>query len=218
MKKDDDKFVNVLEQKQIPIAKKTLEEGISRLSNSKFLAKVVKDNPKPIIRNKPNPFHSLVLAIIGQQISRSAARAIAIRLANKAGQPFIAKNLAKVKKAEFKKFGFSETKANCVIACTKYANQVNFDYQYCKKKSDEEFANELTQIKGIGLWSAQMVLIFGLGRPNVMPIGDGGIIRGASILFKEKDLNKVKVKLEKLAKTWSPYNTIAATYLWSLVK
>ncbi len=81
------------------------------------------------------------------------------------------------------------------------------------KLSDEVIIEQLTQIKGIGRWTAEMFLIFSLGRMDVLPVGDLGLRKGVQLYKSSKELPK-EVEIEKLAEKWRPYRTVATWYLW----
>ena len=201
-------------QRHIPISEAALRQGIAALRKDGLLRPLVGaiDPPRPSARK--DPFHALVVSILNQQISRIAAKAIEKRLASLSGSPFRPESLVRMRKDRLRSIGLSRTKADCVVACSKHALKHGLSARSCRSLSDEEILDRLMTIKGIGAWSGQMVLVFGLGRPDVMPDGDGGIVRAASNLFRIEDRAKAREKLIATSPSWSPHRTLAAWYLW----
>ena len=201
-------------QRHIPISESAVRQGLAVLRKDKLLRPLVDAIDPPRSTAKKDPFHALVVSILNQQISRIAAKAIEKRLASLAGSPFKPDSLVGMSKSRLRSIGLSQTKAECVVACSKHALKHALSARSCLSLSDEEILDRLMTIKGIGAWSGQMVLIFGLGRQDVMPDGDGGIVRAASNLFKIEGRAKAREKLIATSSSWSPHRTLAAWYLW----
>ena len=85
------------------------------------------------------------------------------------------------------------------------------------KMSDEDVISQLTQVKGIGRWTAEMFLIFSLGRQDIFPVGDLALRKGVQILFSLPEIPK-QIEAEKLGQRWKPYRTIATWYLWKSLR
>lgn len=169
-------------------------------------------------KTKRDRFGTLVDSIISQQISVAAARTIRGRLLEAAGNgersPKIAPaNLLKFDIDSLRTIGVSRQKATYVLDLADKVNAKTVELDVIHRKDDEEIIEELTQVKGIGIWTAQMFLMFSLGRLDVFPADDLGIknaIRNQYALaeFPEKH------EMEALATNWRPYATIACWYLW----
>jgi 3-methyladenine DNA glycosylase/8-oxoguanine DNA glycosylase len=86
----------------------------------------------------------------------------------------------------------------------------------CDRLSDEEIKDHLTEIKGIGPWTVEMLLIFNFGRPDILPIHDLGVRKGFQIAYKKRELPTPK-QLERFGRKWKPYRTMATLYLWRAV-
>lgn len=162
-----------------------------------------------------NPFQALMSAIVSQQLSEKAAVAIKNRI-NKGLNTNIwslSESIAKLSPNELKKFGLSSAKANCLINIAREEIDGKLNFRYFQKISDEEVLNELIKYKGIGRWTAEMFLIFGLCRPNVLSLGDTGLRRAVQLLhgFSDKPCDEDFVNLSRL---WHPYCSIASWYLW----
>ena len=204
--------------KRIPIAAGQLEEAMAKLGKDRWLRSSVAKNPTLVERCRPNPFNSLITAICGQQISVRAAAAIKLRLLDAVGATtFKPESMEKLSKARLLSCGLSNAKAATVNACAKHCMDMPLTPASSRRLSDEQIVDRLVQIKGVGPWTAHMVLIFGLGRADVMPVTDAGIVAGARRLFGLGKSEEAVAKLEQVAPSWQPYRSVAAVYLWAFV-
>lgn len=161
-----------------------------------------------------NHFHHLVRAIVGQQLSTIAARTIHGRfMALFKKSPLPADEVAAMEDERLRAVGLSRAKAAYIkdLARRVHANELPLDR--VESMSDAEIIEALTQVKGIGRWSAQMFLIFRLGRPDVLPDADLGIQKGVQRTYKLRKLPTPK-RVVQIGKSWSPHATIASWYLW----
>ena len=188
-------------------------KGILYLSKKdRVLKSIIASYPNEYLTINSNYFHCLLNSIIGQQISVSAATAIKKRffLLNKNINPT---NILKIKNQSFKKVGLSKQKIlyikNIAIFFIENKNFIKNINKYNEKKIKEK----LISIKGVGEWTVNMFFIFALGKSNILPKKDLGLLKAISLTYKIKLPIKDK-DLEKLFKKWSPYNTIATWYLW----
>lgn len=159
-------------------------------------------------------FQALVRSIISQQISTSAARTIRERLAKRlAPEKISAAAITELTDRQLRSVGLSKQKSSYL----RDLSQKVLDNQLCLNQvgrfSDEKVIEKLTQVKGIGRWTAQMFLMFCLGRPDVLPYDDLGIRSALRKLYKLKALPD-KAATEKIASAWRPYATIACWYCW----
>jgi DNA-3-methyladenine glycosylase II len=194
-------------------------EAIHHLSQrDKKLAKLIsKIGPMKLeLDSKMNPFQSLVQAIVYQQLHGKAAATIFKRV--KALFPrrrfpkpedFLSTSLAKLRSA-----GLSEAKAKAIQDLSKKTLEGTIPpLKKILKLSDEEIIQRLTQVKGVGPWTVEMLLIFKLGRPNVLPSTDFAIRKAISLLYSLKEMPTPKKVLE-IGEIWKPYRTTASWYLW----
>jgi 3-methyladenine DNA glycosylase/8-oxoguanine DNA glycosylase len=167
-----------------------------------------------IIKRRINPdlFSALVESVVGQQISNKAAATVCGRL--DALCEMDASRLHSLSIEEIQSCGMSMRKAAYIknIADAAVNKIINFDE--LPQKSDEEIIASLTAIKGIGVWTAEMLLIFSLMRPNVVSYGDLAIRRGMIQLYGLKELSKEQ--FARYAKRYSPYGSVASLYLWEM--
>ena len=206
----------VLEQKRMPIARRNVAAAVAQLRQDRHLGPLARAEPQPIRSMPSRPFNALVVAIVGQQISRTAAGAITGRLAAQTAMPFTPAGLASLRLPRLRAAGLSAGKAASIQACARHFNSDPGLLRKLKRLTDDEVRAELVSIKGVGPWTAEMVLMFGLGRPDIMPHGDVGVIRGAMRLFKARDMEHAAARLLRIAPQWAPHRTVAAAYLWSL--
>ena len=163
-----------------------------------------------------SPFQSLVLAVAHQQLHATAANTILSRFKKlfphrKFPRP---EDLAGVTDGQIRACGFSLAKIKAIrdIAARTLAGVVPTSRQIVKL-SDDEIIMRLTEVRGVGRWTVEMLLIFQLGRPDVLPADDFGVRTGFSRAYNKRDLPKVK-ELLAFGERWRPHRTTAAWYLW----
>jgi len=157
-------------------------------------------------------FASLVESIISQQISAKAANTVCKRLYDMCEMRV--ERLARLTIEEVQSCGMSMRKAEYVKGIADVAISKTVDFDALTKMSDDEIIKSLTAIKGIGIWTVEMLLIFSLMRPDVVSFGDLAIRRGMMRLYNLKELSKDR--FERYAKRYSPYGSVASLYLWHI--
>ena len=169
------------------------DKAVKDLSeNDDVIAGIIAKYPDERMEMKNDTLHTLVRSIVGQQISVRAADAIWNRLDEACNNSITENNLLKLSIKDMRKTGLSNTKSNYIINIVN-ANLSELDWE---DMSDDEVSNELCKIKGIGPWTADMFLIFRLGRTNVLPLGDIGLVNAINLHYN----NKVKLTKEELMK------------------
>lgn len=159
-------------------------------------------------------FMMLVRSIIFQQISGAAGATIFGRLQDLVAPDQIKpETVAKYGVDDLRAIGISRQKAGYFISLTEMVSSGQVDLKNIGRKSDEDIIAELVQVKGIGVWTAQMFLMFSLGRLDVFPHGDLGIQNGIKKNYPTAD-PPTKQEMLELARPWQPYSTIASWYLW----
>lgn len=177
----------------------------------KVLKKLI-NKYKGSLKTRKDPFFSLCKSIIGQQISVQAASSVWIKLEKKAKKinPI---NINKLNKRQLSSCGLSRQKIRYLKIIAKKFITKELDIKKIKKMSDKDAIKCLTEVKGIGIWTAEMFLFFNFMRPNIFPIQDIGLLRGISINYKTK-YPPSALQLKKFQNKWSPYCTVATWYLW----
>ena len=186
------------------------DKAVTDLSkNDDIIAKIITDYPKERMEMKNDTLHTLVRSVVGQQISVRAADAIWNRLDEACNNSITENNLLKLSIEDMRKTGLSNTKSNYIMNIVN-ANLSKFDWE---DMNDEEVSNELCKIKGIGPWTADMFLIFRLGRTNILPLGDIGLVNAINLHYNNKEILS-KEELMKFKEKWSPWCSIATWYMW----
>lgn len=158
-------------------------------------------------------FHSVAEAIIYQQLNGKAAVTIFKRFTDLAGSPLTPEGILKLSDEQLRSVGLSKQKSSYVRDLAEKAKTGLLDFSKLAEQSDDEVIKHLTQVKGVGVWTAHMFLMFTLRRPDVLPTGDYGIQAAMKKHYRKRKLPKPK-DMEKIAKCWSPYRSVACWYLW----
>ena len=162
---------------------------------------------------RPDRFGTLVRAIIGQQISSRAAAAIDRRLRERAGTPHRAEAMLDLGEEGLKSVGLSGMKARYVLNLARAVHSGELPLDRIGRWSDSRIVQALTRIKGVGVWTAEMFLIFALNRPDVLPVGDLVVREGLRRYFELSEPPRPR-DCVPLAEPWRPYRTVAIWYLW----
>ena len=167
-----------------------------------------------IIKRETNPdiFSALVESVVSQQISSKAADTVCRKLYDLSGME--AERLRLIQVEDIKACGMSMRKAGYVKNIADAVVNGTVDFDKFAGKSDNEIIKTLTALKGVGVWTAEMLLIFSLMRPNVVSYGDLAIRRGMMRLYGLKELSKER--FNRYAKRYSPYGSVASLYLWHI--
>jgi 3-methyladenine DNA glycosylase/8-oxoguanine DNA glycosylase len=158
-------------------------------------------------------FHSLAEAIVYQQLNGKAAAQIFKRVTDLAGDPLTPEGILKLSEAQLRSAGLSKQKLTYLRDLASKTHSGLVDFARLPDLPDEQVIEQLTQIKGIGVWTAHMFLMFALRRPDVLPTGDYGIQMAIRKHYRKRKLPKPK-DMVKIAKVWAPYRSVACWYLW----
>jgi DNA-3-methyladenine glycosylase II len=157
-------------------------------------------------------FYTLIRAIVGQQISVKAADAVWAKLA-KAVSPMTPENLLRKREATLRACGLSASKVAYARNVAQFFKERDITARYWDALSDDDVIRELTSIKGIGSWTAEMFLIFHLLRPDVLPLKDLGLLKAIDLHYTGGKRLTVK-EYQAISARWHPYRTVATWYLW----
>ena len=191
-------------------AKKYLSEKDETLSE---LIKSYQSPSETILTSRQDIFFSLCKSIIGQQISVAAANSVFLKFKKKCKNKINAKTVSKLGFTQLKSCGLSRQKVLGIKSLAKQTIEKTFNPKLIDKMSDEEAINYLSQLRQIGRWSAEMILLFTYNRSNIWPIQDIGLLRAISKNYKKKYLPP-KTFINILQKIFSPYCSVATWYLW----
>jgi len=191
----------------------TAQYAIRFLKQDQKLAKIIDLVGDFEIKRRNNHFATLVEAIISQQLAGAAADAILRRF--KKLYPRFPKpiQVLNTKNSKLRSVGLSKMKVGYLKDLAKKIESGDLKIRTLSKMGDEEIIAQLTQVKGIGRWTAEMFLIFSCGRLDVLPVGDLGLRKGVQLVFSLPDLPKPK-EVEEIGMRWKPYRSVATWYLW----
>jgi len=189
------------------MSRKRDKKGLEFLSNDAVMAGVIKElhAPKPVVSD--GVYQDLTKAIVYQQISTKAADNIYGRY------------LELIEFDVLKSVGLSKQKAGYIQNISEFFTEEKIGETYWEDKSDDEILKYLTQIKGVGVWTVQMILIFSLGRPDVFPIDDLAIRNAMKRLYGlDMEKKKLRKALIKIADHWSPHRSLGSRYMWQWLR
>ncbi len=209
-----------------------VQKALLHLKKSDPVLRAIIDRIGPFRMNySPPEFHSLAEAIIYQQLNGKAAETIFNRFAALAGDPLTPEGILKLTDEQMRAVGLSRQKSAYLKDLAAKTASGALDFARLANLPDEEVIEHLTQVKGIGVWTAHMFLMFSLRRKDVLPTGDFGVRMamyrhyldrrakaGKSVASKNGRKRKIKLptpaQMEKIAKVWAPYRSVACWYLW----
>tara|TARA_Y200000002_G_scaffold255703_1_gene212157 strand:+ start:912 stop:1550 length:639 start_codon:yes stop_codon:yes gene_type:complete len=205
--------INVLDKEE-------MVDGVNYLSSLNVdLSKFLKSYNVPTLPIEKNYFWSLCRSVIYQQISGKAAKKISDRYlslyAN--GERMSPSEVIDIDIKKIFKVGISRQKASYIKNIAHAFNTKIIDEKNISKLNDREIIDQLTTIKGVGKWTAEMFLIFTLRRPDVFPVTDLGVQKGFKIFYSLDDLPTIEL-MNKKSESWKPYRTIMSLYLWYVVE
>ncbi len=158
-------------------------------------------------------FETLVKSIVYQQLSGRVASVIFSRLVVAAGGKLTPESILKLRSVRMRAAGLSAQKTAYIRDLARQTRDRRVIFDNLAELSDEQVIEQLTQVKGIGVWTVHMFLIFALRRANVLPTGDLGIRNAIRKAYGMPELPK-PAQIESLAEPWRPYRTVASWYLW----
>jgi DNA-3-methyladenine glycosylase II len=216
-----------------------MRRAVSHLKKSDPVMRVIIERIGPCrMQFGPPEFHSLAESIVYQQLNGKAAATIFERFAALAGEPLTPQGVLKLSDEQMRGAGLSKQKSAYLKDLAAKTSSGLLDFVRLPELPDAEVVEHLTQVKGIGVWTAQMFLMFTLKRENVLPTGDFGVrmamykhyldkqrvkagkkvSAGKKSVAAKKSKRKIKLpspeQMEKIAKSWEPYRSVACWYLW----
>jgi DNA-3-methyladenine glycosylase II len=158
-------------------------------------------------------FQALAESILYQQLNGKAAATIFNRFTERAGDPLTPNGILKLTDAEMREVGLSRQKTSYLRDLSEKTKAGLLEFERMPEMTEEEVIAHLTQVKGVGVWTAHMFLMFTLRRPDILPTGDYGVQAAMKKHYKKSKWPK-PAAMEKIAKSWIPYRSIACWYLW----
>ena len=179
----------------------------------KIMRKLIHNYKDKSLVTRNDIFFSLCKSIIGQQISVAAANSVFLKFKKKCKNKITAKVVNKLSSTSLKSCGLSRQKVKGIKDLAKKTMNKSFKPSLIKKMSDEEAIEYLSELRQIGRWSAEMILLFTFNRSNIWPLQDIGLLRAISNNYNKKYFPP-KSFLNKLYKKFTPYCSVATWYLW----
>ena len=189
------------------------QDGVGFLRKDPILGKIIDNVGDYSLKRRNHHFAVLVESIISQQLATKAAEAIFRRFTKLYPKFPTATQILATRRSKLRKTGISGMKIDYLKDLARNIEDGKLKIKSLPKMSDEQVIEQLTQIKGIGRWTAEMFLIFSLGRQDVLPVHDLGLRKGVQFAFSLPQLPKPK-EVEKFGERWKPYRSIATWYLW----
>jgi DNA-3-methyladenine glycosylase II len=191
-----------------------MKKSITSLKRHKQFAPLIKKHGRPTLKPGTNYFQSLCSSIISQQLSGKAADTIYARFVSLFGTRFPApQQVLDTPHEKLRSVGLSNQKVSYIHNVARVFVQSDLKSATIKRLSNDEIIAQLTKIKGVGVWTAHMFLIFTLNRLDVLPTGDLGIRKGFQIVYNLRALPSPS-QMERLAKPWREHASVASWYLW----
>ena len=176
------------------------------------LRSLVRNSRGSVLRRRSDPFTSLARAIVGQQLSVPAASAIWEKLLVRVGS-LTPHAVAQQSENTLRACGLSRPKARYILSLADHFADDSFSQSAWSRMDNDTVINELTQLKGIGRWTAEMFLIFYLMRPAILPTTDAGIRRAMANHFNNGS-RLTADEMRRIAQPWRPWRSVACWYLW----
>jgi DNA-3-methyladenine glycosylase II len=202
-----------------PLNQALIRKAMRHLKSSdKILSALIKKHGPCTIRpDLNNPFHALVSSIISQQLSSHAARAIKGRFLDLLGTSnFTPDDILNIPLERFRHAGLSRAKIGYICAIALEVRNGELDFASMAKHEDEDVITKLNSLSGVGRWTAEMFLIFGLGRPDVLSVYDAGLRKAFKITYNLQQLPS-PTQMISIGEPWRPFRSVASWYLWRVV-
>lgn len=191
----------------------TEHDGVRFLKRDPKMRKIIATVGDYTLKKRSHHFAVLVESIISQQLATRAAEVIFRRFKDLYPTFPTAAEVLATKKSKLRSVGLSSMKIEYLKDLARHVDQGKIRLRTISKMTDEEVVSHLTQVKGIGRWTAEMFLIFSLNRQDVLPVHDLGLQKGVQMAFSLDELPKPS-EVEKIGARWKPYRSIATWYLW----
>ena len=191
-----------------------MRKAINHLKKSDPVMRSIIERVGPFrMQFSPPEFASLAESIVYQQLNGTAAATIFARFVALAGDPLTPEGILKLTDEQMRAAGMSKQKTAYLRDLAAKTTDGTLNFSQLASLTDEEIIEHLTQVKGVGVWTAHMFLMFTLKRPDILPTGDYGVQAAIKRHYKKRKLPKPHI-MEKIAKPWVPYRSIASWYLW----
>jgi len=194
------------------------KKAIRFLKKDPKFTKIIQQVGKYNVKITRNRYRSLVEAIVAQQLSGSAAESILKRFRKLYKLNFPRPiEVIQTSDKKLRKVGLSKMKVIYIKELSKKIESRHLNMRNFSSIEDEQIIEHLTNVKGIGRWTAEMFLIFSMGRLDVLPVGDLGLKKGIQLMYSLNEL-PTEEQIIRIAESWRPYRTVATWYIWKSLK
>lgn len=191
-----------------------MRAALKHLKKDAVIAKIIAQTGSFAMQYREPCFETLVRSIVYQQLSGKVASVIFARLHAAAGEETLTPaGIMKLRPEKMRRLGLSAQKTTYIRELAKHTRRGSVIFETLQDLEDTAVIEHLTRVKGIGVWTAQMFLMFALRRPDVLPVADLGIRTAMKRAYGLEDLPKPP-EMERIAAPWKPYTSIACWYLW----
>jgi len=186
--------------------------------SDKVLAALIKEHGSCTISpTLDNPFHALVSSIISQQISAHAARTIKGRIFDLLGTKYFTSNgILRMSSKDYRVAELSRSKVKYIRELALAVKNEELDFSLLSELEEEEVISKLVTLSGVGRWIAEMFLIFGLGKPDILSVNDAGLKRAIKVAYNLREIPSAD-EMISIGQPWKPYRSVASWYLWRVV-
>lgn len=190
------------------------DSAVSQLMRrDRIMKKLIPQHPEVWLTTRGNPFVTLARSIVGQQISVKAAESVWQRFLATCGRRPTPASVERAGMDNLRSAGLSQRKAEYILDLSKHFRLKQVHPAKWIDMDDEAVIAELTAIRGIGRWTAEMFLIFNLQRPDIMPLDDIGLLKAISLhYFSGEPVSRFEAR--EVSQAWQPWRTVATWYLW----
>jgi DNA-3-methyladenine glycosylase II len=183
------------------------------MKQDRILKKLIPKYGSGFLVTRGDAFNTLARSIVGQQISVAAAQSVWNRVLTASKKKVNPKNILALSVEQLRAAGLSGRKVEYIRDLADHFDSGRLHASQWKEMDDESVIKELTEIRGIGRWTAEMFLIFNLVRPNILPVDDAGLIRAISLnYFSGEPVSRHEAR--EVAANWAPWRTVATWYMW----
>lgn len=189
------------------------EASAHLMRRDRILRRIIPLHRDEVLMSSNTPFMSLAHAIVSQQVSTQSAAAVWQRLTTVTGRRPAPATVAAMAPEQLREVGLSRRKAEYILGLAQQFTDKKLRPANWQHMDDEAIIAELSQVRGIGRWTAEMFLIFSLRRPDILPLDDAGLIKAISLhYFSGEPVSRFEAR--EVAQAWAPWRTVATWYLW----
>jgi 3-methyladenine DNA glycosylase/8-oxoguanine DNA glycosylase len=192
-----------------------MKKALTHLKTADSVLAAIIDRVGPYkIQYREPVFHTLVRSIVYQQLHGKAALTIYTRLVEAAkADPLTPESILRLRPARMRAVGLSAQKLAYIRQLARMTRDGEVDFGLCRQMDDKQVVEHLTRVKGVGVWTVHMFLIFALRRRDVLPTGDLGVRAAMKKAYSLQEL-PTPAEMERIATAWKPYCSVASWYLW----